>query len=55
MVKEKVMEIAKTALGVVIIYIVAVLISLYLCHNFYGMESKEDKLIQNENIVMGVK
>ena len=53
--KEKILEIIKMAVGVVIIYMIAVLLSLCLCERFNDLESSEDRVIQNGSIVLGIR
>lgn len=55
MVKEQVKSMVKTGVSIAIIYIVAVILSLFLCDRIHELESREDIQQQNNSIVLQIK
>lgn len=53
--KENVINIGKSALGIVVIYIMAVCLSLFVCDRMDELESKDDQLKRNNQIVLQLK
>lgn len=55
MLKNQIKQVLKTALGVVIIYAIAVFLSLLLCDRVTELESSEDRVRQNGSIVLQIR
>ena len=55
MVDVKLKSMIKTGVLVAIIYMVAVMLSLFLCDRMSELESRQDQTVRNERIVLHLK
>lgn len=55
MMKRQLKSVIKTGIGVAFIYMVAVMLSLFMCDRMSELESREDLERQNSNIVLQIK
>ena len=55
MMKRQLKSGIKTGIGVAFIYMVAVMLSLFMCDRMSELESREDLERQNSNIVLQIK
>ncbi len=51
----KLKSIVKTGVGVAIIYIIALMFSLFMCDRMSELESKEDESVCNSSLVLHLK